>query len=171
MADKQEWPEEFEDEWARIVADLTSGPDAVDNPPGEQSEGEGQVVGEGSPGSRRSDPRAGTSEVPEGLASLFEPLRRAEPVPEASFVDNWSDEGHYTPPPPPEIPEGTPLSRLAWAGTLGGPAVLIGMALTGWDAPPIVGIGAGLAFLAGFATLVWRMPESREDGWDDGARL
>jgi hypothetical protein len=34
-----------------------------------------------------------------------------------------------------------------------------------------VSIGAGLATIAGFITLVWHLPEAREDGWDDGAKL
>lgn len=96
-----------------------------------------------------------------------------QPVPEPTppEVDTWSDEGHFVPPPPPELPQGTPISRLAWAATLGGPATLILIALTGWEPPRMVPVAAGLAFLAGFATLVWRMPESRSDGWDDGTRL
>ena len=117
--------------------------------------------------------------IPASLHRLFEPLNEPSPAelsgPGArdpgAFVDNWSDEGHYTPPPPPELPEGTPVKRLAWAGLLGGPATLAAMTLTGWDPPSIVGIGAGLATLAGFITLVWHLPESREDGWDDGARV
>ncbi len=92
--------------------------------------------------------------------------RSADPEP-----DSWDDEGHFTPPPPPDLPEGTPLTRLAWVGTLGGPAILLLSALTGWDPPRAVTMGAGLAFLAGFSTLVWLLPEAREDGWDDGARL
>jgi hypothetical protein len=151
-----ERPEDFEDAWARIVEDLTAdtGPDS---PADDASSGSGA----GGPGSSEA-----------GLTALFEPLRRAEPQPDpAAFVDNWQDEGHFTPPPPPELPEGTPISRLAWAGLLGGPAVLLLDALTGWDGPRIVSIGAGLATLAGFVTLVWLLPESRDDGWDDGARL
>ena len=66
---------------------------------------------------------------------------------------------------------GTPVKRLAWAGALGGPTVLVLSALTGWDAPGVVTLGAGLAALAGFATLVWQLPDSHGDGWDDGARL
>jgi hypothetical protein len=61
---------------------------------------------------------------------------------------------------------------MAWAGLLGGPIALALIALTGWDPPRIVSIAAGLVTLAGFATLVWLMPDAREDsGWDDGARL
>lgn len=65
------------------------------------------------------------------------------------------------------------MSRLAWVGTLGGPAILLGAALTGIDLPQVVSIGAGLAALAGFATLIWLLPDSRgeDSGWDDGAQL
>jgi hypothetical protein len=48
----------------------------------------------------------------------------------------------------------------------------MGAALIGYDLPRAVYIAAGIAALAGFATLVWLMPDSREDsGWDDGAQL
>lgn len=146
-------------------------------------------------GQRHPATDQGSPTVQDSLAALFEPLRRstsesgatgrpgadqqdsetgtADPADQApdSFVDNWADEGHFTPPPPPELPAGTPLKRLAWVGTLGGPATLALIAFTGWDAPRAVGIAAGLAFLGGFVTLVWQLPESRDDGWDDGARL
>jgi hypothetical protein len=89
----------------------------------------------------------------------------------AAFVDSWSDEGHFTPMPPPEIPAGSPLTRLAWAGMLGGPATLLTIGFTGWSPPMPVPLGAGLATLAGFVTLVWLLPDSREDGWDDGAQV
>lgn len=145
--------DEFDEAWARIVEDLT----------GNDTGTRGTAIPE-------VEATAGASAPDPGLAALFEPLRRQEPAPDA-FVDNWEDEGHFTPPEPPEIPTGTPVKRLAWAGALGGPTVLVLTALTGWDAPGVVTLGAGLAALAGFATLVWHMPESRGDGWDDGARL
>ncbi len=195
MAERPERQEDFDAAWARIVADLTQ------EPAGGSSDGESQAsgptardgLGTGeSPGAGTAAPAGDVpgpgaplqpppTEPDEGLARLFEPLRRAraEPprppadAPQApdAFVDNWEDEGHFTPPEPPELPAGTPVSRLAWAAMVGGPVVLLLITLTGWDPPRIVGISAGLAFLAGFATLVWLLPESREDGWDDGARL
>lgn len=214
MADR---PDDFDQRWAEMVAELTSDPEAGDDlrqdgprngpeedPPPEQPDGR-LGVGEPGRGDAAGDHPAGRGGLPcsdehrsaleDGLAALFEPLRRIDPGPEPrgapgadesggtpgtrapggeapdAFVDNWEDEGHFIPPPPPEFPAGTPLKRLAWAGTLGGPATLAFIALTGWDAPKAVGIGAGLAFVAGFVTLVWQLPESREDGWDDGARL
>jgi hypothetical protein len=161
-------PDEFEEAWAAIVEDLTSSP--------------GPDSSLDSGGAAGADPQSEGTDA--GLAALFEPLRRAHARPDpdpaaaekdddpAAFVDNWEDEGHFVPPPPPDIPEGTPIKRLAWAGLIGGPIALILIALTGWDAPRVVTIAAGLVTLAGFATLVWQMPDAREDsGWDDGARL
>jgi hypothetical protein len=164
MCSVPEDQEEFDEAWARIVDDLTgSDPDLGVDP------GAGPAAGTGS-AAPEAGAAAGAPGPDQGLAALFEPLRRREPPPDA-FVDNWEDEGHFTPPEPPEIPAGTPVKRLAWAGALGGPTVLVLTALTGWDAPGVVTLGAGLATLAGFATLVWHMPDSHGDGWDDGARL
>ncbi|MGB8021162.1 MAG: hypothetical protein WCF04_08045 [Candidatus Nanopelagicales bacterium] len=201
--------DDFDLRWAEIVADLTTGPDALDDSVADgesrpsrpqdptRAESEAGTAGDEhlADGPRRPAADEGRSTVEDGLAALFEPLRRAQSDPEApsgagadhqgsqkgtadpggqppdAFVDNWADEGHFAPPPPPELPAGTPLKRLAWVGTLGGPATLAFIAFTGWDAPRAVGIAAGLAFLGGFVTLVWQLPESRDDGWDDGARL
>ncbi len=149
--------DEFDEAWARIVEDLTASDGTPPSP---------------------TPPEAATPAGPDqGLAALFEPLRRREASPDShdaapdAFVDNWEDEGHFTPPIPPELPVGTPVKRLAWAGALGGPSVLVLTALTGWDAPGVVTVGAVVAALAGFATLVWHLPDSHGDGWDDGARL
>jgi hypothetical protein len=164
MCSVPEDQEEFDEAWARIVDDLTgSDPDLGADP------GAGPPAATSSAGPE-AGATAGAPGPDQGLAALFEPLRRSEPPPDA-FVDNWEDEGHFTPPEPPEIPAGTPIKRLAWAGALGGPTVLVLTALTGWNAPGVVTLGAGLAALAGFATLVWHLPDSHGDGWDDGARL
>ncbi|MGB7979497.1 MAG: hypothetical protein WCF36_01750 [Candidatus Nanopelagicales bacterium] len=193
MADRPDRQEDFDAAWARIVAALTSptASDGTDIAPGAgPSDAQDRADHDGSPGPGPAGAAAVTptdrapAEPPApgsqaGLERLFEPLRRTRrpeppaPSPAApdAFVDNWQDEGHFTPPEPPEFPAGTPVARLGWAGTIGGPVILLLIALTGWDPPRIVSIGAGLAFLAGFATLVWLLPESREDGWDDGARL
>ncbi len=186
--------DEFDAAWAQIVDDLTSGrgsadhagrspdgPDRAAGEPGGPSDSgtatppgaddtPGDVPSEGGSRERPPVPEAPTDQQA-GLDALFEPLRpRAEPPAEWTG-ETWEDEGHYVPPPPPELPEGTPVSRLAWSGVIGGPIVLLLIALTGWQPPSIVAYGAGLAFLAGFATLVWQLPEGREDGWDDGSRL
>ena len=96
-------------------------------------------------------------------------IRRA-PEPVATPDD---DVEHFVPPEPPPLPETDRITRLAWAGLLGGPAIivlaaLLGIAIEGWVVVAALG-----AFLGGFATLVLRMADRRsdDDGWDDGAVL
>lgn len=77
-----------------------------------------------------------------------------------------SDEGHFTPPEPPPLPQADVTTRFAWIAVLGGPLLLILMVLlqqpvTWWIT--VLGIGG---FLGGFATLVARMKSDDED--DDG---
>lgn len=76
---------------------------------------------------------------------------------------------HFVPPEPPPLGGGDPLTTLAWLGALGGPVFLLVAALA-WRSAPSVLIGAAvLAFVAGFVTLVVRMPDRDED--DDGAEV
>jgi fatty acid desaturase len=73
------------------------------------------------------------------------------------------------PPEPPPLPRGDLVSRLAWAGVLLGPAFLLLSAIF-WDgAGPLALAVAALAFVAGFVTLVSRLPAHRDDDDDDGA--
>jgi len=75
---------------------------------------------------------------------------------------------HFVPADPPSLRPSDPVSALAWLGALGGPIFLLVAALA-WRTAPSVLIGAAvLAFVAGFVTLVVRMPDEREDE-DDGA--
>lgn len=82
---------------------------------------------------------------------------------------------HFVPPEPPPIPRGTPARRLAWAGLLGSPVVLLLAVfvhmLTGWVVPTLLTLGVAAAFVGGFVFLVATMPRDRGDGWDDGAVL
>lgn len=76
---------------------------------------------------------------------------------------------HFVPAEPPPFGGGDPLTTLAWLGALGGPVFLLVAALA-WRTAPSVLIGAAvLAFVAGFVTLVVRMPDRDED--DDGAEV
>jgi len=76
---------------------------------------------------------------------------------------------HFEPPDPPPLPRGDLYSRLAWAGVIGGPALLLMAAFLGGRLPAMLVVGALLAFVAGFVTLVARMPGERPDDPDDGA--
>ena len=84
------------------------------------------------------------------------------------FIDELLEpEGDYEPPHPPPLqaPADT-LARFAWAGALGGPAFVVVayvMDLGTW----LSAVGV-IASIAGFVTLVARMPHERDPD-DDGA--
>ena len=78
------------------------------------------------------------------------------------------DEG-YVPPEPPPLPRGDTISRLAWAGVLGAPIFFLLTMLFWRSVPTVLVVLAVAAFIAGFVTLVVRMPDRDDDGWDDGA--
>ncbi|OEU88674.1 hypothetical protein DB35_18250 [Streptomyces abyssalis] len=81
------------------------------------------------------------------------------------------EEGHFVPPEPPPLPQADTTGKFAWIAVLGGPlllvfTVLLQQDLTWW----ITTLGIG-GFLGGFATLVARMRDGRdEDDWDDPGR-
>jgi hypothetical protein len=86
-------------------------------------------------------------------------------------VDEAQDDEGYVPPEPPPLPRGDTVSRLAWVGVLGAPLFFMIAALFWRDAPTVLIFVAVAAFVAGFAALVVRMPDRRDDGDDDGARV
>jgi hypothetical protein len=75
----------------------------------------------------------------------------------------------YAPPEPPPLPRGDALSRLAWAGVIGGPIFLLITVIIWRTAPQLLVLASVAAFVAGFITLVARMPKHRSDDDDDGA--
>jgi hypothetical protein len=104
----------------------------------------------------------------EGLGSDLEP-RRAEA--EIEEIDEIPESERFVAPVPPPLPEGDRLTRLAWAALIGGPLLVIFSAILGLGPAWLATLGLG-GFIAGFITLVVRMPDSRNrdgDGWDDGA--
>jgi hypothetical protein len=80
-------------------------------------------------------------------------------------------EGHFEPPEPPPLPQADTTAKFAWLAAIGGPLLLIltivfQVEMTWWIV--ILGIGG---FLGGFATLVARMRDGRDDDdWDDPGR-
>jgi len=75
----------------------------------------------------------------------------------------------YVPPEPPPFPRGDPVSRVAWSAVIGGPVFLLIAALIWRSLPTVLLLVALLAFVAGFVTLVARMPPDHPDDPDDGA--
>ncbi|GAB2680304.1 hypothetical protein [Thalassiella azotivora] len=79
------------------------------------------------------------------------------------------DDERYVPPEPPPLPTGDTVSRLAWGAVLGAPLFFLLAALFWRSAPTILVVAAVAAFVAGFATLVLRMPDRDDDDPDEGA--
>lgn len=96
---------------------------------------------------------------------------RATPPDARPVGGRASREDHFEPPPPPPLPSVDPVTRLAWAGALGGPLLLVLAALAGLPLSGWVGFLAVVAFMAGFVTLVARMKDRppTDSGPDDGA--
>jgi hypothetical protein len=77
------------------------------------------------------------------------------------------EEDHFVPPEPPPLPETDLTTKLAWIAVLGGPLLLIAGVLLGWETTwwlALLGVGG---FLGGFATLVARMRDGRDDDFTD----
>lgn len=78
----------------------------------------------------------------------------------------------FVPQPPPPLPRPRDaVSRAAWLGVIAGPILLLLVVLL--HLPGVLTAAGLVAFIAGFATLIARMPDRarQDDGWDDGAVL
>ncbi|GAB3685382.1 hypothetical protein [Angustibacter aerolatus] len=158
------------------AGDGTAGaPDASD---GDAAPGAGR--GPATSGDRASDRRPverpddanpiGREHAPDAPEAA-EPLRpRPLPGPAELSARDWiamEPEEGYVPPEPPPLPRGDLVSRLAWAGVLLGPLVLVVAGLFFRDLGRLWLALAGLAFIGGFVTLVVRLPAHRDDDVDD----
>lgn len=135
--------------WADIIAayraDSAGGhswPDAEDV---RADDGSGQGAGKSPP--RRAD----AEEWPE----------QRRPTPREP--DDPAD--HFQPPLPPPLPTADSTTRLAWAGVVGGPVLLLLSVMLDWDLASWAQVFAVAAMVGGFVTLVARM----RDGGDDVA--
>ncbi|RBM19805.1 hypothetical protein [Streptomyces sp. PT12] len=105
------------------------------------------------------------------VGDTVERVHLAEP-PTVEGPRDWEaaedeEDDHFVPPDPPPLPETDLATKLAWVAVLGGPlllivSVLLQRSMTWW----IVTLGVG-GFLGGFATLVSRMRDGRDDDWTD----
>ncbi|WP_406212007.1 hypothetical protein [Streptomyces decoyicus] len=175
-------PLDEEAAWAEIVAGYG------DQPSFAAGDGDGKDESAGSDGKKDTEPdEAGDGTAGDSTAgdsktgdSQDAPARPGSFVVFAPGVGprNWSaaeasdddfdetDEGHFTPPEPPPLPEADVTTKFAWLAVIGGPMLLVAMVLlqqpvTWWVT--VLGIGG---FLGGFATLVARMKKDDEDDDD-----
>lgn len=167
--------------WEQIVASYGDHPKAEEMAPAPESGGDART-------GTAARPAPGTG--PEGGGEGDEPgtsVRSFTVYSAGSGPRDWSlpsadddesggtseedDEGHFVPPEPPPLPQSDATAKFAWLAVLGGPllllfAILFQLDLTWWIAT--LGVGG---FLGGFATLVGRMRDGRDDDeWDDPGR-
>jgi len=151
--------------WARIVADYDREVDPgtarwpaqedLDDPPPADEAAEPEVQTEVDPGDLL---RPGASTLPEELAR-----ERAE--------QRERDE-HFIPPPPPPLVRPDLPTGVAWAGLLGGPALLLLSTVLGWALPSLLTAACVVGFIGGLVYLVATMEDRRGgDGWDNGAQV
>jgi hypothetical protein len=149
--------------WEQIVASYGEAPKADDLAPA-RPEGERDTDEE------RGSPVRSLTVYP-AIGPRDWSLTEDESDADAGGGEDGDDEGHFEPPEPPPLPEADTTSKFAWLAVLGGPlllvvTVLLQQELTWW----IGTLGVG-GFLGGFATLVARMRDGRdEDDWEDPGR-
>jgi hypothetical protein len=106
-------------------------------------------------------------ETPASGSSYTVPLAPADWVPR---VPEPTVEEGYVPPDPPPLPRGDLIGWFAWTAVIGGPLFLLLASQVWTDIGRIWIMLAVLAFIAGFAAIVARLPSSRnDDDPDDGA--
>lgn len=99
------------------------------------------------------------------------PGRFAAPHPrddEPAELRALTEDGGFVPDDPQPLPRDV-LGWAAWIAVVGAPLFLLVVALAWRDAPQLITAVAAGVFVAGFATLVIRLPGSRDDDDDDGA--
>jgi hypothetical protein len=164
-------PADEEAAWAQIVAAYGDEPgDRIGEEPGDRpGDDSGDRPGgepDGRPDARDRD-RAGEED-----AEPAQPARSFTVYAAGTGPRDWQgpddeDDDHFTPPEPPPLPEADATTKFAWIAALGGPLLLIGAVLfdvylSWW----IVTLGVG-GFLGGFATLLTRLRDGRDDDLDD----
>lgn len=183
-------PAADDDAWRDLVARLGGAPDGDDGSgPAPRELSAAERAGSGGPrrghgprtGPTRGDvaesgPDGGGQEEDTGF-SRFDPLgvsgRRPEPHPRGPAGDQ-SDAlpGDFVPDEPgPVLAGADPVAVLAWCGALGGPVALLACALVWRTVPGYVIVLLVAAFIAGVGTLIMRLPRSKDDDGDDGARV
>ncbi len=91
-----------------------------------------------------------------------------DPLEEPVDLDDDDDEAGFEPPHPPPLPRPSDtVGRFVWAAVAAGPILVIATNLLNWDSW-LAGLGVALT-VGGFAALIARMKDEREDDGDNGA--
>ena len=115
------------------------------------------------PDADAADASASPAELPEHLRDDDEVEQREEAIAESE---------RFRPPPAPPFPRPRTWQRgLAWAGIFVAPLIALVIGLLSIYVNPLVGWVLVGWFVGGFAYLVFLMPKSPRDPWDDGSRI
>lgn len=96
-------------------------------------------------------------------------LHDEDPVGSSLFDDAIDEIDGFVPDSPPPVPMPPPDRFLAWLGVFGSPTVLLVFLVLGIGMPQILGWILVGGFVLGFCYLVFTLPRSPRDPWDDGA--
>ncbi len=100
------------------------------------------------------------------------PAAEVEADPEPQVPPELTEsEDAFVPPDPGPFPFPAPDRGLAWLGVFGAPAVLLLTVLLGIRLPEWAGWLMVAAFIGGFCYLVFSMPRTPREPWDDGAEV
>lgn len=119
---------------------------------------------------RRTDGPPAPAPAPQPARSE-EPRRPSAPDGRGGVERDPLAEEHYVPPEPPPLPRAGWRTWLPWVGVLGVPVFFLAVVVFRPSLPSEVVLVAVLGFVAGFLTLVLRLPNHRDDDGDDGARV
>jgi len=151
---------------------------------GDAAAGEAPVGPEAPADGTAPPPRTGAAGDATSLTDSARTVRPARPLPPAPREDvpqvpparEEVDEDmalaglddRFVPPEPQPLPRDA-VGWGAWIAVIGAPLFLLVVALVWREVPPLVTAATAVVFVAGFATLVVRLPSSRDDDSDDGA--
>ncbi|MBF4994838.1 hypothetical protein ITX31_12045 [Arthrobacter gandavensis] len=155
--------------WLDLVARLQETPETDPRQPSPDQPAPDDSTQAPGPGA----PPAGPRSAADRTRAIFEnqPLR-ASPQPPSGPRDYSPDEedGSFVPEEPPPLGSGEPLVILAWLGAAGGPLLLLLFAMFWRGAPMPVVLGVVAIFVTCAGYLLFRLPQSRDEG-DDGAAV
>lgn len=156
--------------WLDLVARLQETPDTDPRQPSPERQA---PDGDSAQAPGPAAPPAGPRSAADRTRAIFEnqPLRATPPAgPRDYSPEEDESDGSFVPEEPPPLGSGEPLVILAWLGAAGGPLLLLLFAMFWRGAPMAVVLGVVAIFVTCAGYLLFRLPQSRDEG-DDGAAL